>query len=394
MTAKIYFLCIHFLSFFAGLFYKKKFIIFESFPDFTGSPKRICQELSKRGFNAKYRFIWAIDKSKKSTISSYRTFSFWGNLNFIDNLKKNFILTNAVLIVDSNRYIQKNNSKTLRLHTRHGGTLKRVDEYSNAIGNIDYILSLCDEMASLERDITYQKAKLKKEQFLLLGYPSNDELFNPVKETTKEALDTEFNISHYNKIIGWLPTYREHKGSEKSDSSTKLPLGIPLLYNINSFKEINKVLQEKGILLILKQHHAQSILPKITDFSNIKFISDDFLNNVKISVIDIATIFDALITDYSSLYYEFLLLNRPIALTMDDYDEYSKNPGFCINYFEWIKGVYLKNISDLTLFIEEISNGIDSAKKDREQAKLRIHKYIDNLSTKRVVDFLIEKGDL
>ena len=394
MSFKFYFFCIHLLSIFIGLFNKKKYIIFESFPDFTGSPKRICQDLDKRGFGSKYTFIWAVDKNQKNSLGSYKTIPFWGNLNFIDRLKKNFTLANAILIIDSNRYIQKIKSETLRLHTRHGGTLKRVDDYSNGIGNIDYILSLCSEMASLERAITYQRANLKKDQFLLLGYPSNDELFNPIKETTKETLNKELNISHCNKIIGWLPTYREHKVSEMNVQSIRFPQGVPLLYDVDSFKKVNDILKKNDILLILKQHHAQALPLKASGFSNIKIVSDDLLNNLKISVIDLALFFDALITDYSSLYYEFLLLNRPIALTIDDYDEYSKDPGFCIDYFDWIKGVYLKTTPDLIQFINNIAKGLDLAKGEREKTKLRIHKYTDNLSTKRVVDFLIENVKL
>jgi hypothetical protein len=56
--------------------------------------------------------------------------------------------------------------------------------------------------------------------------------------------------------------------------------------------------------------------------------------------------------------------------------------------------VYLKTIFDLTHFIEDVANGVDSAKAEREMAARRIHKYIDNQSTKRVVDFLVEKAKL
>ena len=64
------------------------------------------------------------------------------------------------------------------------------------------------------------------------------------------------------------------------------------------------------------------------------------------------------------------------------------------DYFEWIKGVYLKNTADLFRFIEEVANGVDSAKKEREAAMHRIHKYVDNKSTQRVVDFIVEKVKL
>ena len=110
-----------------------------------------------------------------------------------------------------------------------------------------------------------------------------------------------------------------------------------------------------------------------------------------VSTANLMQSFDALITDYSAAYHEYVLLDRPIALTVDDFEEYSSTTGFLLDYFEWIKGVYLKKLPDLFKFIEDVSSNVDSAKESRCQAMHRIHKYVDNQSTKRVVDFLVEK---
>ena len=113
-----------------------------------------------------------------------------------------------------------------------------------------------------------------------------------------------------------------------------------------------------------------------------------------VSTANLMQSFDAMITDYSAAYHEYILLDRPIALTIDDFNEYSSKTGFVFDYFDWIKGVYLKDSSDLIRFIKEVSDGVDSAKKERESAMHRIHKYIDNQSTTRVLDFLIKKAGL
>ena len=98
--------------------------------------------------------------------------------------------------------------------------------------------------------------------------------------------------------------------------------------------------------------------------------------------------------DYSAAYNEFILLDRPIAITLDDYNEYAKYVGFYVNFPEYAKGFNVYNFNDLKRFISEIAQGIDSKKQERQISLHKIHKYTDNQSTKRVVDFLIENVKL
>ena len=395
MIVKLYYIGLYWISLFVGSCLKKKFIVFESIPDFSGSPEKIYHELKKRNYDKKYIFVWAIDKTKKDKSALYKTVYFWVSLNFFERQIKTFILMNTSLIIDSNRYIYKIKSKTIRLHTRHGGTLKSVPEYSEAIGNVDYILSLSDEMAKIEIEKMFSKTNLHPHNFLIFGYPNNDQLFEPVNSYTKDFLyNITANHKTFNKIIGWMPTYREHKNSLQNNSRYNLIFGLPLLHQSRDLDCLNNLLLEKNILLVVMYHHSQLLhFPKL-NYSNIVIISQECRNCMHISLIDLIKSFDALITDYSSIYHEYLLLNRPIALAIDDFKSYSSSIGFCFNYFDWIKGIYLYNLSDLLQFIEDVSNDIDLAKDEREKIKFKIHKYIDNQSTKRVADFLIEKAKL
>ena len=377
-------------TFFSKYFLKRNTILFESFPDFDGSPWMIYNELIKRGYNQKYKLIWLVDKEYKRDDVLYKRFFKENNLRQI--LRDIWIRSKAKVIIDSNRYVYKINPKTFRLHTRHGGTLKSVPRYSKAINNVDYILSLSDEMAEIEYQRMYNGSNVTPQTFLIYGYPNNDRLFNSINSNTKKFFDKEIKKGqHFDKIIGWMPTYRNHRKREKEHSSQDFPFGLPLLYQPNDLSVLNDLLHNKNILLVIKIHHAQLLYFPKTNFSNIITLSQD---KQTIPMMDLIKSFDALITDYSSIYHEYLLLDRPIALAIDDFETYSKNVGFWYDYFDWIKGVYLKNISDLLHFVEEFSNGYDSAQKEREAIKHRIHKYIDNQSTKRVVDFLVEKAKL
>ena len=104
--------------------------------------------------------------------------------------------------------------------------------------------------------------------------------------------------------------------------------------------------------------------------------------------------FDALVTDYSAAYYEFVLLDRPIAITLDDYESFSRNPGFALDFFDWIKGEYLRTPADLEQFVENVAQGRDVAREERRISMRRMHNYLDNQSTKRVTDLLCAEAGL
>lgn len=104
---------------------------------------------------------------------------------------------------------------------------------------------------------------------------------------------------------------------------------------------------------------------------------------------------DGLITDYSSVYYDYLLTDKPIAITTDDLEEYKKVFEFVYDdIFKVIKGEYINNIEDFKTFLNNISTGNDIAKEARLNAKKTLHKFQDGNSSKRVYDFLVNNMEL
>ncbi len=377
--------------FFINSLGKRTIILFESYSELGGSPWMIYQEMIKRGYKKKYKLIWAVgDDLVKPPCVNWC--SFFGKTSLKSKIKSRIYLCSAKLIVENNRFLYKINPRTFRLHAQHGAPLKKCFSYTFLIGKPDAILSLSESTMELEQ-LIFPSAK---NNLYALGYPSNDLLFESVdlyKIGFWECVTGE--LKRYKKIIGWLPTFRQHRFGSKRDSHLIFPFGVPLLKTLNDFEKLNACLQKKDVLLAIQMHHAQAKnFPTQNGFSNIVVIDPSVKKQFDVQNANLIHSFDALVTDYSGAYHEYLLLDRPIALSIDDYEEYAKNPGFSLDYFDWIKGVYLKDVSDLIKFIEEVSNGIDSAKTEREKAMHRIHKYIDNCSTQRVVDFLVEKAKL
>ena len=366
------------------------YILFESYPQLDCSPWMIYQEMKKRGFEKKYKLVWAVEASFVAP-KNVCCIPFFGSLSFFQRVKRIYCISNSKLIVDSNRFVEKINKKTFRLYTQHGAPLKNCLSYTQQLGHVDAMLSLSENMVAIEKKI-FPSAEGR---IFPLGYPTNDRLFSNIdlRKTNfwKECCKIK---NKYCKVIGWLPTYRQHRNSGQNHANILFPYGLPLLYTEKTLLVLNQCLVRNNVLLVVPMHHAQAKNFAMYSYSNIVLVTSEMKTRYNVSTADLMQNFDALITDYSAAYHEYVLLNRPIALSIDDYEEYAQSPGFSIDYFDWIKGVYLKTATDLFHFIDDVAKGIDSAKEERELAKCRIHKYIDNKSTQRVVDFLVEKVKL
>jgi CDP-glycerol glycerophosphotransferase (TagB/SpsB family) len=189
-----------------------------------------------------------------------------------------------------------------------------------------------------------------------------------------------------------MPTFRKHKGGTEIDG-TALSLGIPLLDTIEQINQLNSVLSKWNILLIIKLHPAQD-LNGIKEFkcSNIIFLSDERIKRCGTTLYELLAEADALLTDYSSVYYDYLLVDRPIGLIIDDIEEYERRRGIILeSYMDSIKGTYIRECRDLEQFIENLAKGYDPDEKIRKWAMNEYCDYRDFKSTERVVDFILEK---
>ena len=218
-----------------------------------------------------------------------------------------------------------------------------------------------------------------------LGYPRNDEMINA-------NLNLSLYFGHFKKYIIWYPTVRQFKGGGKTGSKEPIPI---LFYKDNAIK-LNKSASKLGVLIIIKPHFAQATeYIKKMALSNIRFINDDFFLNNNISSYSLVGSCDALLTDYSSVYYDYLLKNRPIGLIWEDLEEYKKNPGVIKEFDFFMKGgIKIYNCNDLVKFIETVSKGEDSLMSQRREicSLANVSTSPDNAA--RVTNFIIEKSGL
>ena len=136
-------------------------------------------------------------------------------------------------------------------------------------------------------------------------------------------------------------------------------------------------------------------------FPKLKKILDDieYNSNGYISIVNhnkcedlyvILPYIDILLTDYSSIYHDFLLLDRPIYFIPYDYTWYKDFFGFIYDYKKEKPGPEISTFSSFTKELQKSLNGIDKYSNKRKMLRNKIHYYQDAKSSKRVAEKVIE----
>ncbi len=147
-----------------------------------------------------------------------------------------------------------------------------------------------------------------------------------------------------------MPTFRKSVDFNRIDSDNELPLGIPIIKDIESCKKLNDFLRLNNAFLIVKIHPMQDLTTvKIRDMSNILVLDANTVKQQGVDNYRLMKDVDALISDYSSAAYDFMHADKPIAFTLDDAEDYKlgflfENP---LNYMPGILYIIRKNLWDL-----------------------------------------------
>lgn len=365
--------------FFLNLIPAQNTIVFESVPDLSDNTKAVFDEMIKRGLNKKYKLIWLVsDKEKR--------FKKIDNVRYID-LKSKYrrlaylwLCVRAKCLICCNGFLISYTKKQKSFYLTHGTPLKSVRSYYNVPEGIDYVIAASKQTEKL---ISYE-FNVEPNKVLGLGFPRNDALIS-------SSYDVH-SLLGYEKVIVWYPTFRQHKSGKVTGSNQALPI----LIDLENAENLNEFAKEKNVLLVIKPHFAQDVsYIKNYNLSNIKFIDDSFFEENNLTSYCFVGSCDALITDYSSIYFDFLLCNKPIAVVWSDIEDYRKKPGFAVDVDYYMKGAEkIYTLDDFKAFVYNIANGSDSLYKERNEICTWANYNLDNKNAERVVNFIVEKANL
>lgn len=367
---------------FINLFGLKKYVLFESIPDFSDNTLYVFNEMIKRGLNKKYKFIWVMNHDDSINIKYFENIKNVKVINKQSTAFKLYYSYFAKILICCNNFLPKRNSKQKVVFLGHGCTIKDVrgkyelpKSYENDKGMT---------LSSFTAKYDAKTLNAKPDFMLPLGYPRNDILFDD-----KIDLKKLFGINA-DKFIYWLPTFRRHKNDSKRVCSS---ISIPVIHNEDNAVRLNEAAKENNVAIIVKPHPAQDLsYIKEMSLSNILFIDNAFLEKNGVENYRVLGSSDALLTDYSSVMYDYLLVNKPIGLCWEDIEEYKELEGIIFNDYELEKVTKgcskIYTCDDMSQFIVDLASDNDYLKKQREETRSFLHKFIDNNSTSRVVDYI------
>lgn len=363
-------------------------IVFESFggKNYSDSPKYIYEYMQKN--YPKLNYIWVFNNPDKNVITGNAEKVKKGSKEYYDAYSKaKFWVSNARLPL----YLNKKENQ-IYIQTWHGTPLKRLANdmkvvrmpgttTANYKKNFYAETSRWDYLVSPNRystNIFKTAFWMDEERTWEIGYPRNDVLVNRSDDQEYiNQIKKDLNLPEGKKVIMYAPTWRDDEFVKKGHYLFDLKINL---------ENLQKELGENYVIL-LRMHY---LIANALDLNGYEDFAIDVSNYSDIS--ELYLISDALITDYSSVMFDFGILKRPQYFFAYDIEKYDKGlRGFYMDYMNDLPG---EIITDEFKLAEELKN-IDEHK---EKYKDKIEKFYEKFcslekgqSSKFIGDFINEK---
>ena len=350
--------------------------------DFTDNARAMFEFLVNNGYNQKYEIIYMVSDRKKFRNMHYQ------NVKFITAESRNgwtsplayyygataryFFYTNHS--ADLNRYHGKGQ---VTVNLWHGCGYKDAAGASSRTAGastmtfFDY--AVVPGPVFVDTKSAYWNCEKKK--LLPFGYPRYDWMLDP-QNKKKEILHLLFGDSWENcKVIIWMPTFRKSILDDYAENNICLPYELPAVENLQQVDQMDHWCRKNNVFLIIKNHPLQiGWADKKKIYTNIRYISDSLLEEKQILLYRLISVCDALISDYSSVAVDYLLLDRPLGFVLTDYEQYKNTRGFIFeDPLEYMPGAKIYNFDDLLEFIQQTANDIDPWKNKRKELLPLMH---------------------
>lgn len=248
---------------------------------------------------------------------------------------------------------------------------KAMRKYRALLRNTDVVMCLSD-FNSTQFVVCPELENERRPAFMPLGLPRNDYLIRHANDAVlREKVRNQLKIPTDWRAILIAPTHREEAKRDKQLISELL----------EELRMIDDRLGEEQIVLLFRPHYYETgVGDKIAGLKNVRYVGYDVWRDPR----DLMILSSALVTDYSSIFVDYLLLDKPIVFRVGDIEEYTEYRGLIIDYDNATQtpGRKIKSLVELLEFEWEEKGNI-------RKAQEFFYMYPDGKATERIGDFLM-----
>lgn len=372
---------------------KDNIVLFESSNgrNYTGNPRYIYEEILNQGLEEELKCVWVFMKPEEVKIP--------GNAIKVKRSFFRFLyyaIVSGAWIFDSRHlYYLKKNEKTKYIQTWHGTPLKKLGldmDYIDMSGNQD-IKKYHDEFTKNSRDWQYlisqnsysseifRRAFAFNGEMLEIGYPRNDILFSKNNKKDISYIKDKFNIPNDKKAILYAPTWRDNQYYKKGEYKFATEM---------DFDAMKEDLSDDYVLIV-KYHY---LVKEDIDWKKY----DDFViecnENWDIQELYLAS--DILITDYSSVMFDYAILRRPMLFFTYDLKFYKDNlRDFYFDMLEEVPGPLVENTNALIDEIKKLNIEDYEAKygKKYDDFQNKYNEFDKGTASRTIIDIIIDDNN-
>lgn len=364
---------------------RKHRIVFDSSlgKSYAGNPKHIYECLMVNGYDLIWDCIWFYEKEKYNIPGMSRQVRY-GRLRYLY-----YMASAKVWVFDSRQpeFLVRRKG-TYYIQTWHGTPLKKLaldmedvfmvgekdidtykEHFTKNVHTWDYLISQNQFSSS-----TFRRAFDFQKDMLEIGYPRNDILFRENTEEGVRLYRRKLGLPKDKKIILYAPTWRDDEFSEDDKYEFRPQI---------SFEKLQEELGDEYIMIV-KYHY---LIMDAVDWSPYEGFIYHFDQSRDIA--ELFLVADILVTDYSSVMFDYSILKRPMFFFAYDFYKYKNElRGFYFSYSKEMPGPISTTTEEL---IEDIRNY--RAEEYEERYKSFMEKYNtldDGMASERVLDLLRE----
>ena len=348
-----------------------KLILFNSFAGrkYDDSPKAIFEEMRKDPRFKGYRLVWAFHQPEKFQVDGAEKIKTDGMHYFRTALAARVWVTNSSV----ERGLHFKGKNTFYLNTWHGSPIKKMGS-DIAADNQSFgtksenLVDIMNTQSYFEADIFSRCFGIPRDHFIEVGLPRNDALANYTTEE-REQIRRKLGLQDGKKVILYCPTFREYEKDEN--------LGVVLVPPMN-LKKWEAELGDKYVLLF-RAHYEVSKVMEVQENEFVRNVTDyPALNDLMIAS-------DILISDYSSIFFDYAIMDKVMLHFTYDFDKYEEKRGMYFDIRDYLSG------ADSEDSIIAVLRNIDTRKEIDKTVAFR-NKYMNfyGEASKKTVDCIAE----